>query len=105
MFANTDPVMIKLMMLFIRKNCNIPLDRIRGRINIHPSQAIDVSEKYWSKISGIPRQQFHAPLLAIPKSSKGKRKTLPFGTFRIIISDVVLCSRVFGWIDGIKQWA
>lgn len=104
-FANTDTDMVKLMMCFLIKICKIPLNRIRGRVNIHPHLDINEAAKYWSKISGIPLKQFHKPLLAVSKASKQKRKTLPYGTFRIVISDVTLCSKIKGWIEGMRQWA
>lgn len=104
-FANADSNMIKLMIFFLRKVCGIPNSKLRGKVNIHPHLDIEQATKYWSKISGIPRKQFYKPLLAISKASKHKRKTLPYGTFRIIISDVRLCSKIKGWINGIKEWA
>ncbi len=104
-FANTDPCMIKLMMQFLRKVCNVPFNKLRGRVNIHPTLDIESAQRYWSKISGIPLRQFHKPLLAVSIASKQKRKTLPYGTYRIVISDVMLCSRIKGWIEGLKNWA
>ncbi len=104
-FANCDPAMIKLMMLFLKKVCNVPRSKIRGRVNIHPHLDIKLATKYWSNISGIPIRYFHKPLLAVSRASKQKRKTLPYGTFRIVISDVFLCSRIKGWIEGLKNWA
>ncbi len=101
-FANTDPDMIRLMMRFLISICHVPKDKFRGRVNIYPTLDIKSASSYWSKVSGIPIKQFHKPLLSVSRASKGKRKTLPYGTFRIIISDVRLCSRVFGWIDGLK---
>ena len=104
-FANCDPAMIKLMNRFLTQICKISLAKMRGRVNIHPSLDIKSAEKYWSGVSGIPTRQFHKPLLAVSRASKQKRKTLPYGTFRIIISDVVLCSKIKGWIEGLKNWA
>ena len=104
-FANCDPAMIKLMMLFLTKVCNVPRRKIRGRVNIHPHLNIKLATKYWSSISKIPIKYFHKPLLAVSKASQQKRKTLPYGTFRIVISDVFLCSRIKGWIEGLKNWA
>lgn len=104
-FANSDADMIKLMMKFLTKIYKIPIYRLRGRVNIHPHLDIKEAEKYWSRISGIPIKQFHNPLLAVSKASKQKRKTLPYGTFRIVISDVVLCSKIKGWIEAMKHWA
>jgi len=102
-FANVDPAMIKLMLRFLKEVCHIKNAKLRGRVNIHPGLDAVKAQRYWADISGIPLKQFHKPLLAVSKASKQKRKTLPYGTFRIIISDVVLCSKIKGWIEGLKE--
>ena len=104
-FANTDPKMIELMMLFFRKVCKVPKAKFRGKISIHPHLDAKKAELYWSKISKIPLAQFNKPLLAVSRSSKSKKDTLPLGTFRIIISDVYTCSKIKGWIEAIGEWA
>ena len=104
-FANSDPDMIRMMMRFLIDVCKVPRNKLRGRVNIYPTLDIKTAECYWSKISGIPEKQFHKPLVAVSRASKHKRKTLPYGTFRIIISDVYLCSKMSGWINGLKSWA
>ncbi len=104
-FANSDANMIKLMMHFLIKVCKIPLNKMRGRVNIHPHLDVESAQRHWARVSGIPLRHFHKPLLAVSKASKQKRKTLPLGTFRIVVSDVVLCSKIKGWIEGIKNWA
>ncbi len=104
-FANSDANMIRLMMFFLKKICKVSPKKLRGGVNIHPHLDILVAQKYWSRISRIPLSQFHRPLLAVSKASKQKRDTLPYGTFRIIVSDVYLCSRIKGYIEGLKSWA
>ncbi len=102
-FSNSDAEMIKIMMVFFQKTCKVPLSKIKGQVQLHPNVSNYKSICYWSKISGIPSSQFRKPLVAISKSSKGRRKinTLPYGTFRIIINDVHVVNLVKGWIDGI----
>jgi hypothetical protein len=104
-FANCDPAMIRLMKRFLVEICHVPAHKFRGRVNIHPHLDIDKAQKYWSKVSGIPLDRFHRPLLAVSRASKQKRRTLPYGTFRIVISDVYLCCKIKGWIERIKLWA
>lgn len=104
-FANTDPRMIKLMMLFFRKVCKVPESKFRGKVCIHPHLNIKAAERYWSGISKISLNQFNKPLLAVSRSSKGKRDTLPMGTFSILMGDVYTCSRIKGWIEGLSSWA
>lgn len=103
-FANTDPRMIKLMMLFFKKVCKVPEAKFRGKVCIHPHLNIKAAERYWSNISKISLKQFNKPLLQVSKASQGKRDTLPMGTFSILIGDVYTCSRIKGWIDGLSDW-
>lgn len=103
-FANTDPSMIRLIMLFFRKICKVPESKFRGKVFIHPHLNVKKAESYWSNISNIPLRQFNKPLLAISRASKGKRDTLPMGTFSIIVGDVYTCSKIKGWIEGLSEW-
>lgn len=103
-FANTDPSMIRLIMLFFRKICKVPESKFRGKVFIHPHLNVKKAESYWSNISNISLRQFNKPLLAISRASKGKRDTLPMGTFSIIVGDVYTCSKIKGWIEGLSEW-
>lgn len=103
-FANTDPDMIRLMALFFRRVCNVKSTKLRGKVAIHPHLDIRAAEKYWSKVSGIPLSQFNKPLLALSRARKGKRDTLPMGTFSILFCDVYTCSKIKGWIEGLGNW-
>src|SRR3989338_621457 len=103
-FANTDPSMIRLIMLFFRKICKVPESKFRGKVFIHPHLDVKQAEKYWSRIGMIALKQFNKPLLAISRASKRKRDTLPMGTFSIVIGDVYTCSKIKGWIEGLSSW-
>jgi transcriptional regulator with XRE-family HTH domain len=102
-FANCNARMIQLMMHFLKRVCKVPIEKIKGRVNIHPSLDLKAADKYWSIVSGIPISKLYKPLLAVSKASKQKRKTLPYGTFRITICDVILCSKIKGWIEGLSS--
>jgi hypothetical protein len=103
-FSNSDPGMIKIMRAFLNKVCRVPHSKFRGKVQIHPHLDSENAMKYWSKISGIPISQFHKTLFSLSRAGMGKRDTLPLGTFNIIISDVILCSKIKGWVEGIKKW-
>ena len=104
-FVNSDPDMIKLMMIFLRRVCRVPESKFRGRLQIHPSLNVQLAQDHWSGLTKIALNQFHRPSLAVSRASKGIRKTLPLGTFRIIISDVNLKSRMTGWLKSVSSWA
>ena len=103
-FSNSDPNMIALMMYFFRKVCKVPENKFRGVVHIHPHLDKEKAVKFWAKISGIPIGQFHKTQFGISKASRHKRDTLPLGTFRIVICDARLLSKIKGWIQGIERW-
>ncbi|MFZ2357606.1 MAG: helix-turn-helix domain-containing protein [Candidatus Omnitrophota bacterium] len=103
-FSNSDPNMVALMMFFFRRVCKVPEEKFRGMVHIHPHLDAEKAKKFWSKISGIPIGQFHKTQFGISRASKHKRDTLPLGTFRIVVCDTRLLSRIKGWIKGIEKW-
>lgn len=102
-FSNSNPEMIKIMKNFLLNVCKVPLIKFRGKIQIHPHLNAEKAKKYWSKISSIPITQFHKTSISMSRASRHKRDTLPLGTFNIVISDVILCSKIKGWIEGLKK--
>ncbi len=103
-FTNSDPAMVALMMRFFREVCGVPEAKFRGVVHIHPHLDAAHAKQFWSKISEIPLTQFNKTQIAVSKASQGKRDTLPLGTFRVVISNVRLKSRITGWIKGVAQW-
>ncbi|MFH0731589.1 MAG: hypothetical protein V2A72_01555 [Candidatus Omnitrophota bacterium] len=103
-FTNSNAGMIKVMMRFLREICQVPKEKIKGRVNIHPHLNIEKAEKYWMNIAKIPKSNFNKPVLSVSKASKQKRDSLPLGTFNIIVCDVRLVSRIKGWIEGLLNW-
>lgn len=104
-FSNSDPAMIKLIIKFFKKICNIPHEKIKAIVQIHPNITSENAIHYWSKISGIPKTQFAKSYSRLTPSSKQKRpfNTLPYGTLRIGVYDVQITNKVKGWIRGISQ--
>lgn len=101
--ANSDPIVIKMMMRFFREICKVPSDKFRASIHTFAHADIEKTEKYWSKISGIPRSQFFKTYIKASSASLQKRNTLPFGTFDIYVCDTKLFLTIMGWIDRIKE--
>lgn len=103
-FTNSDELMIRLIMKFFRVVCNVPMEKIKIQVQVHSINQVSPANQYWSSITKIPLSQFRNPLYQITRSSKGKvKRTLIYGTCRIIINDVTLVSRIQGWIQGLAQ--
>ena len=102
-FSNSDPRSIQLMMQFFKKNCKVPENKFRGHIYIHPHLDEEKAKMYWHNISGIPYDQFYKTSKQLSKASKGKKDTLPFGTFAIQICNTELFLKIKGWIEGVHK--
>lgn len=100
-FSNGDSRTIKLMMKFFNEICNVPCDKFRGYIHIHPHLDVIRAEKYWSEVSGIPLSQFYKTYRKPNTASLGKKDSLPFGTFEICICSSELLLKMQGWINGV----
>jgi hypothetical protein len=100
--ANSDPAVIQIMMKFFRNVCEVSEDRFRGHIHTFTHADVEKTEKYWSKITGIPRNQFYKTYIKPSAASLQKRNTLPFGTFDIYVCDTKLFLTIIGWIEKVK---
>lgn len=101
-FSNSDPDTIKVMMKFFREVCGVGEDRFRAHIHTHSHLNSEKSERYWSKVTGIPRKQFYKTYSRPSISSKGKVNRLPYGTLDLSIGDTRLFLTIMGWIHKIK---
>lgn len=104
-FTNSDPKMVRLMIDFFKKVCKVASTKFRAGVHLHPHLNGKKAERFWSKVSGIPLSQFHRIQSAVSRASKQKRDTLPYGTFKIIICDTRLQSRIKAWIEGLSRWS
>jgi len=104
-FSNSDPQIIRLMMLFFRRICKVKEDKFRAWIQIHPNISEGKAKNFWSKVTRIPPIQFNKTQINVSRSSKLRRNrdALPFGTVHVRISDVNLLNRIKGWILGLSK--
>ncbi|MFM2339538.1 MAG: hypothetical protein RLZZ360_174 [Candidatus Parcubacteria bacterium] len=101
--ANSDPSVIRLLCHFFRNECHVPLSKMRAHVHAFSHSDIESIEKYWSKISGIPRNQFFKAYIKQSSSSKEKRQTLPNGTMQIYVHDSSLFIKIIAWIEYLKE--
>jgi len=100
--ANADPAMIQLLVRFLRETCQIPEDRLRFRIHLHPHLNNLKARRYWSHIVDVPPERI-AVTTAVSSASQGKKDSCPNGTFHISYYDTLFRSRVEGWMDMLKK--
>lgn len=103
--ANSDPAVIKIMMRFFREVCNVPESKFRAAIHTFAHANVEETERYWSDVTNIPRNQFYKTYVKPSAASLQKRNSLPFGTVDIYVCDTKLFLTIMGWIERIKELA
>ncbi|MDO8590508.1 MAG: hypothetical protein Q7R65_00850 [bacterium] len=79
--TNSDPKIIKIFSIFLRKIIKADWDRVRGQIFLYTDLVEKKLVQYWSKVSDIPARQFQKCILLDAKI--GKFKANPLGTFKL----------------------
>ncbi len=105
-FTNSDPEMIKIWMVWLKKCLNVHRKDIFCNVGINELHEYRVSEvqEYWSKITGIPLADFRNVSLKKVKSSKVYEKQEEhFGTLNIRVKrSTNLNYLMLGLIEGLR---
>jgi hypothetical protein len=73
-FANSDPDMVRLFCAWLRRFFRIDETRLRVRVYLHQGLDLDAAERYWSRLTDVPRSQFRKPYRAVPDPSIRRNK-------------------------------
>jgi len=84
-FTNSDPVLIKLFLEFIRRIIKIEEDRLKCELFIYNDLEKEKIEAFWSSKTKIPLNRFHKTIVYEAKNSKYKPN--PLGTCKIRYCD------------------
>lgn len=101
-FVNSDPIMIKFMMNWFRKVCNVQETKFRIALSIIAIHNQTETESFWSDVTEVPLTQFCKTRIK-PTPLKGKRKPSYMGTCCIRIYDKNLFRKMEGWKSGVMN--
>jgi len=104
-FTNSDPLMIKLYMLWL-KDC-LEISEHRIAVNVYVNKSIKKSERslksYWSNVTSIPLNKFGKTVYVSRKVKRGRKNRRRYwGVLRIKIrKSADLNRKIKGWIEGV----
>lgn len=100
--SNSDPDLIALFLRFLREVINVPEERLKVSIFIHPNTSALKAINFWSKITNIDSNQFRT-FISISSASQRKRpkNLLPYGTLKLSVNSRQNFYQIKGWIDGL----
>lgn len=101
--VNSDPLLVKYFMFWIKMVFNISPNRVNARLNIHSGQDDKNMKKFWSDLTGIPIVNFGKSFTK-PLNKKYKKNTLYYGTITLrVMKGTDYRIKVFGWIRGLMR--
>lgn len=106
--VNSDPNVIKLTIKWFKEICELEDKNITVAIHLYPDNNIWECFKFWSRITGLPIENFRKVQIDTRTNKLSiKKRKLPYGTAHIkVISSgnpergVRLYRRLAGWIEG-----
>ncbi len=101
-FANSNPKMITLFVRFLKTICQVDKRRLRCYLYCYSNQNVDKLISYWSKISGISREQFTKPYVR-SDYRLDKINKMPYGLLHIRYSDKKLLIAIRDEIELLAQ--
>lgn len=101
--TNSDPYLILFMVKWFKKIFNIPSNNLKAWLNIYPQQNELEIKKFWSKLTGIPLENFGKSFVK-PLNRNYKKNNLYYGTIRIVVpKGTDMRHRIFGWVRGMLR--
>ena len=98
--ANTDPLMLRLFHVFLKKYLSEISDKAKAYLVLYPDLNDDVCRKFWSEQIGVPLEKFIKS-----QYIKGRHPTkrLSYGICTIIITSRAYKEMINAWIELIKK--
>ena len=106
-FTNSDPKMIRLIINWLEKVCQVDKGKVQLRICINSAHKNRLKEiqRFWLATIGMPLSQFSRPTLINTVNKKVYLNPhIYFGTLRVKVRQSTnLRRKIMGWIEGIAQ--
>ena len=95
-FSNSDPIIIKIFVKFLRDICGIRENKLRVLLYCYKNQNINELITFWNKITKISKSQFTKPYVR-NDFNPNKENKMKFGLVHIRYSDKKLFSLISKW--------
>jgi len=105
-FSNTDPKMVKFILLWLQVCLKVKKENIKLRLVINESHKYRVEDihKYWETVTGVAKENFYKP--TFQKVSWKKTYENPeeyFGVLRVrVLKSTDLLRKILGMIEGFE---
>ncbi len=101
-FTNSNERMLIIWLRFLREICHVRKEKIRVRLYLHPYQNVGRLRRHWSKVLGVPLQQFENVTVTKQRHSKRNRPDYQ-GTVKIKVHSQALVQQLLFLIGDVQR--
>ena len=98
--SNSDPILIKIFLQFLRKACGADEKRIRAGLLVYPDLDKETCEIYWSKALGLSKENFTKSIFI---QGKHKTRKVSNGICTLSFSSRFLKEKMLIWMSLLGQ--
>jgi len=105
-FTNSDAEMVDFFLRFLRRCYGVSNDQLALTVNVHLGNALTLEEIecWWLHRLGLPSSCLRlATVNQVSRASKRKRRTLPYGTVRLAVSNTFIVQSIYGAIQAYAE--
>lgn len=94
--GNTDPLIIRTFLKFLRGICGVEEKKIRAELNIYDDVNIESAMEYWTSVTGLLVSQFSKAVVRKARKKGTYKHWSRYGTLTILVSNKKLYEKVMG---------
>jgi hypothetical protein len=101
-FTNSDPDLAWTFVEFLRRCYGVSSEELRLTLNVHLNNGLELSEieEWWLAALTLPRRCLGSHTVKrSSQGSRGTRRTLPYGTARIVLHSTFVLQSIYGAIQ------
>ncbi len=102
--SNTDPRVIQFALFWMDKALKIPKAKLRILLHLYSDMNIQEETDFWSKMSGIPVEQFNKPYIKKTTRQGLSYKSFGHGTCNLVCCDSALAEKIAMSIKAVAEY-
>lgn len=97
--ANSDPLLLKAFISFLRQICGVDPQKIKLWITIHPDVSPKLAGYYWSRRLNMPFSHFSKTVVINHRGNGSYKNKVSFGTATVCVHNIKLRRIIQKWLD------
>lgn len=96
-FGNTDPLIIRTFLKFLKIICDVDSDKIKFELNIYDDVSLQSALEYWTRVTEMPLSSFSKSIIRKAREKGTYKHWSRYGTLTIRVNNKKLLGKILEW--------